>query len=221
VLAGGVSVYNYRWSGGYIARFNPDGTLDSSFRHEGGPSSPSERGGDYDIVRSLALQPDGKILVGGSFVSFNGAPRNQIARLNSDGTFDQTFDPNPGPTPNPGATLVIAIAVQENGQVLVGGQFTRFNGQRFDGLARLNASGSLDESFDPRGPGLDGGVVAVLPQPGGKVLIGGSFSQVGHVSQSGIARLNEDGTLDRTFDPGTGVQASPQLFHHFVKALTM
>src|SRR5436190_2256283 len=76
-----------------------------------------------DIAVTLALQPDGKILVGGEFWSVNGTPRNRIARLNDDGSLDPTF--NPGAGPDYGVT---AIAVQSDGRCIVGGLFTSFNG---------------------------------------------------------------------------------------------
>ena len=82
-------------------------------------------------VRALALQADGKILVGGFFTSIGGQTRNRIARLNSDGSLDASFDPNAG---NDG---VYALAVQSDGKILVGGAFTFISGQTRNRIARL------------------------------------------------------------------------------------
>ena len=93
-------------------------------------------------VRCLALQPDGKILVAGSFTNLGGMPRNRIGRLNADGTPDGTF--------NPGANnTVISMAVQEDGKILVAGFFTTLSGQARTNIGRLNADGTLDSVFNP------------------------------------------------------------------------
>ncbi|WP_033316646.1 delta-60 repeat domain-containing protein, partial [Pontibacter roseus] len=116
----------------FIARLNADGTLDASFN----PGTGFNR-----ELYSLALQPDGKVLVGGNFFSFNGTPRNFIARLNADGTLDASFNPGSGFT-----DYVVSLAFQPDGKVLVGGSFTSFNGTPRSRIARLNADGTLDAS---------------------------------------------------------------------------
>ena len=81
-------------------------------------------------MQSLALQADGKILVGGSFTVLGGQVRNRLARLNTDGTLDVGF--------NPGASgPVFSLAVQADGEVLVGGQFNTLSGQARTNIARL------------------------------------------------------------------------------------
>jgi uncharacterized delta-60 repeat protein len=93
-------------------------------------------------VKSLAVQIDGKVLIGGVFTSINGMPRNRVARLHADGTLDSTFDPGPGA--NIGFN---ALAVQRDGKMMVGGAFA-FQNTSYGYLGRLNADGSVDESFD-------------------------------------------------------------------------
>lgn len=181
-----------------IARLNTDGTLDVSFNPGGsGASSP---------VDAMILQADGKILIGGQFSSYNGTPRNRIARLNDNGSLDVTFNPNQGPN-----NSVSSVAVQSaDGKIIIGGSFTRYNGTDRNRIARLNADGTLDTSFDP-GAGLSGPlsfspafVYSIAFQSDGKILIGGRFNFYNGVSRNGIARLNDDGSLDDTFDVGTG-----------------
>src|SRR5205085_1325382 len=99
------------------------------------------------LVYPIAVQPDGKILVGGTFTSVLSVARNRVARLNPDGTLDTSFDPNAD-----GA--VLSIAVQADGKILLGGGFTSLspNGGGAvtrNRIARLNADGTLDALFDP------------------------------------------------------------------------
>jgi uncharacterized delta-60 repeat protein len=191
VIGGSFSQYNGA-SRGRIARLNTDGTLDASFN----PGS----GADSSLF-SIAVQPGGKILVGGLFTSFNGTPRNRIARLAADGSLDTSFDPGSGAN-----NLVLSIALQPDGRVLLGGAFTAFNGVARNRIARLNADGSLDGAFDP-GAGASSDVYAAIPQPDGKIVIGGSFTTYNGTARSRIARLSSNGSLDATFNPGTTANA--------------
>src|SRR5262249_28063719 len=139
-------------------------------------------------------------------------------RINPGGTIDLTFDPGAGACCSPAigqsqlAGAISAIAVQKDGKLVIGGSFSSVNGTPRAGLARLNADGSLDSAFDP-GSGLDVGqsslpsgvVSAMVVQPDGKVLIAGSFSGVGGVNHAGIARLQPNGSVDTSFNPGLGV----------------
>jgi uncharacterized delta-60 repeat protein len=156
--------------------------------------------GVFNVVSALALQPDGKVLIGGSFDSVGGQTRTSVARLNSDGTLDTTFgDPNVG-----GGGQVYALALQSDGKVLIGGYFSSVGGQTRTTVARLNSNGTLDTTFgDPQVTGLTSSSVRALAvQSDGKVLIGGYFTTVGGSPRKFAARLNSNGTLDTTFgDP--------------------
>ena len=171
-----------------IARLNSDGSLDMSY-------TPVVEYPDIVVVAALAVQPDGKILIGGEFTSVNGTPRSYVARLNPDGSLDLTFDPGAGP--NSGVT---ASAVQSDGRFVVVGSFTSFNGASRARIARLNAEGSLDMSFDP-GAGPNNYVTSTSLQPDGKTVIGGAFTSVGGTNRIFVARLNSDGSLDNSFQP--------------------
>jgi uncharacterized delta-60 repeat protein len=172
-----------------IARLNVDGTLDATF-------DPGT--GANDEVLRLALQSDGKVLIGGRFTEVGGVARNRIARLNANGTLDATFDPGTGTNGTPWH-----LALQPDGKVLIGGAFTEVNGVARNRIARLNANGTLDATFDP-GTGTNGTPWHLALQPDGKVLIGGAFTEVNGVARNRIARLNANGTLDTTFNPGAG-----------------
>jgi uncharacterized delta-60 repeat protein len=172
-----------------IARLNADGSLDNTFN----PAS-----GTNNLVAWLTLQPDGKILLGGFFTNVNGANRSGIARLNSDGSLDTSFNPGSGVN-----NYIAYISLQSDAKILIGGAFTSYNGINRNRIARLNANGSLDNSFNP-GSGANGFVNTLSLQLDGKILIGGGFTSYNDVSRNRIARLNKDGSLDNTFNPGSG-----------------
>jgi uncharacterized delta-60 repeat protein len=90
-----------------------------------------------------------------------------------------------------------------NGQFLISGRFTEFNGRSYNRVALLNPNASYNPTFNP-GAGPDREVSHALAQPDGKVLIAGPFETVNDIARAGIARLNADGSLDTTFNPGTG-----------------
>src|SRR5690606_5337296 len=182
-----------------LVRLNSNGTLDTSFYVE-----PEFN----DYVQSVILQPDGKILVGGNFTTFNGTAQNRIARLNSDGTLDTSFNIGTGFN-----EWVRRITLQPDGKILVGGGFTAFNGTAQNSLVRLNSDGTLDTSFN-LGGGFDNVVTPITLQPDGKILVGGSFTTFNGTAQNRIARLNSDGTLDTSFNIGTG-------FNSFVPSIAL
>ena len=159
--------------------------------------------GTNGVVIALATQPDGKLLVGGSFGQLGGAPRNDLGRFNSDGSLDANF--------NPGVSgEVFTLVVQPDGKILVGGSFTMLGGGGQgtvprQNIGRLNADGSIDATFDP---GTDGLVEALALQPDGKILVGGFFTRLGGgatgtVPRRNLGRLNSDGSIDPGFNPGT------------------
>ena len=183
-----------------IARFNSGGSLDAGF------SLPSSSYGTTNSVRALAVQADGRILVGGFFTNFNSVVLNHIARLNSDGTLDSQFTPGSGPD-NAVYTLAQTFV---NGlpKILIGGSFATIGGTSINSIARLNSDGSLDSAFNP-GLGANATVYALAVQGDGKVVLGGDFTAVnGHTNFNHIARLNTDGSVDATFNPGAGASDS-------------
>jgi uncharacterized delta-60 repeat protein len=176
-----------------IGRLNADGTLDSGFN----PGA----GGVYPFVHSLAVQADGKILVGGLFTTLGGQPRNHLARLNANGIVDSGFNPGAGGGEYPS---VYSLAVQADGKILVGGEFTTLGGQPRTNIARLNADGTLDGDFNPGAslgpcPGTSGPSVSSLAvQADGKILVGGSFTTLGGQPRTSIARFNNTGSATRS-----------------------
>lgn len=174
-----------------LARLNRDGTLDTSFPDPQVVGPDQFSGG----VSSIALQPDGKIVIGGSFVSVRGETRNHLARLNADGTLDPSFVPSV-------SDWLTAVALQSDGKILIAGSFSTVNGQSRNRMARLNSDGTLDTSFiDPLITSVSGYPIGTIyVQPDGKILIGGFFNSVGGVARSFATRLEPNGSPDWSFN---------------------
>lgn len=251
IVAGNFGAYNAVPRYG-IARINFDGSLDHSF--DPGDGVPVKAPINPGFISCMTFTPGNKVVLGGNFPSYNGTSRNNIARINADGSLDNTFNPGLGAN-----DIVWAVASQTNGQVIIAGQFTKVNGYPRSSIARLNPDGTLDPTFDPGlngingtvyalaltadgsmyiggdfttngglyrrsvsllnsngvpvttfNPvvGVDGPVLTMAVQSNGKLLIGGSFANAELRSRRNIARYNADGTLDLSFDPGTGTDDS-------------
>ena len=166
-----------------VGRLNQNGTLDTNFNAGANP---------LGTAYALAVQPDGKILLGGVFSSIGGQTRSNLARLNSNGTLDTAFTLGAN-------NSVGCFGLQADGKIVVGGNFSVLAGQNRNRLARLHADGSLDPGFDPQ---ANSWVSSLMVQADGKILIGGNFTQVGGQARNRIGRLNTDGTADATFNPG-------------------
>lgn len=175
-----------------LARISTNGELDIEFDAKLNTNS---------VVYSIFLKSDGKIIIGGFFSTVDGLSRNNIAQLNSDGSLDTTFDIGTGTN-----GLVTSIAVQQNGKIIIVGQFTSVNNVTVNRIAQLRANGTLEESFI-HGQGANSTVSVVLAQPDDKFIIGGIFIDINGVEQNRITRLNADGSLDITFNPGMGANS--------------
>ena len=182
-LYNGVTVVN-------IARLNADSTLDNTFAIVTGANN---------TIYSIALQPDGKIIVWGQFSSYNGLPRGRVARLNADGTLDTMFAT--GAWATWGADVIYTIALQPDGKMVIWGTFSSYNGIARWRIARLNADGTLDTTY-ATGAGTffaTDKINSVVLQADGKVIVWGQFTSYNGASLSNIVRLNTDGTIDTTF----------------------
>ena len=177
-----------------VVRLNADGSRDTSFVTSG-------IGGG--LVNTVAIQNDGKILIGGIFDSYNGTTTFNIARINTDGSIDTSFAVSTVQIPE-----ITSIAVQSDGKILVGGKFQQYNGIDAKRFVRLNSDGSIDTAFCTSGFSYH--VYSIAIQSDGKILVGGMFgaykqhSNEEATSSNQIARLNSDGSIDTTFVVGTG-----------------
>jgi uncharacterized delta-60 repeat protein len=191
---------------GDIVRINDNGTIDSSFNSGGVGFTSGE-------VKSIQLQSDNKILVGGDFISFNGFTTYGIVRLNSNGTRDTSFTSYFNNDIEFLDAIVNKIQIQPDGKILVAGLFYSYSGNSRQSIIRLNTNGTLDTTFGSTsgftGPYfLDGTyygkVNDMILQSDGKILCAGEFTGYSGVSSNNIIRLNNDGTIDTTFSVGTG-----------------
>ena len=158
------------------------GTLDPVFPSGAGCST---------AVFAIEVQPDQKILIGGNFDTYNGAPAGRLVRVFPSGLPDPDFATGSGFNNN----TVYGLALQSDGKILASGEFQSFNGLPCPRIVRLNANGTRDLSFNYNN--LLQGLRTIAVQADGKIL-------VASISAPGIIRLNPDATFDASFNVGTG-----------------
>ncbi|MHC1769241.1 MAG: immunoglobulin domain-containing protein [Verrucomicrobiia bacterium] len=185
----------------FVSAMAQPGAVDTSFKTQ-------IRSGTTTAI----LVQDEKIWTGGRLLFTNSfdAINTHLASLNLDGSTERLLDSPTGPD-----DVVVAIAAQADGRILLGGAFNRIGSTSRNGIARLNVDGSLDRSFDPGTGALaatlvyfagvgrfeSGGVSALAIQSDGRILIAGYFTNVNSIARRALARLNPDGTVDTTFHP--------------------
>jgi uncharacterized delta-60 repeat protein len=174
---------------GSIAKFSSEGRFVPEYAAAGGVNA-----GD-NTVHAVVRQPDGRVVIGGSFLFMQGASHANLARVLDDGSVDPTFTAGTN-------GVVWAMIAQPDGRLLIAGGFTSVNGIPREYVARLNADGTLDPSFV--GPDFDGSnnlwVRSLAVQADGRILAGGTFTFFdGQVLHSGLCRLRPSGALDPSF----------------------
>lgn len=196
IIGGDFQVVNGT-SVGRIARLNFNGTLDTSF-NVGGSGFDTYAVGEQIQGDCIAVQSNGKIVVAGSFTSYNGVPENRIIRLNSDGTKDVTFATGTGFNGD-----VSIIRIDNAGNILVGGSFTSYNGTAASKIVRLTTLGAIDGTFI-YGSGFNNTVESIAIDGSGSLVISGRFTTYKGGGANRIIRLDNAGNKDATFLYGTG-----------------
>ena len=202
IVAVGVFYWNNPENFTSIIRLNTDGTKDISF-------DAGDGFGITEQVYTVALQEDGKILVGGLFDNYQGTTTNNIVRITTGGSIDTDFDMGVWAD-----SMVNNIAIQEDWKILVGGNFSHYDGFLTYGLVRLNSDGTPDTDFvvwwvwKKWIVGWIYYVKTILPQADGKILVGGDFTSrvedTPTTALHGMIRLTSIWDVDTAFDVGDG-----------------
>ena len=193
IIGGGFGTYNGTTIQG-LARLNSNGTLDTTF-NVGGV-------GVQGAVQGISIQADGKYVLTGGINAYNGTPKFSVIRVNTDGTLDTSFT-----SPFTGQVFVEQSGLQSDGKIIIGGQFAT---GAYNNFARLTTTGALDTTFNGGGTGSNGPIFQTHVQTDNKILVGGPFSVINGTARNGMARLNADGTLDATFTPSPTDFNSPE-----------
>lgn len=194
ILVGGDFTLYGSTSCNYIARLNTDGSYDSTF---------SIGTGFNTNVRTIAVQNDSKILVGGDFTTYQGTTYNYLIRLNSTGSIDSSFNLGTGPDDS-----VNVIVLQTDQKILIAGVFDYYNSNSSGKIARLTSAGFFDTNFDTGFLGFNNTVYTIALQTDNSMYVGGDFTDYDSFTCSKIIKLNNDGSIDASFDTGTGFNSS-------------
>jgi uncharacterized delta-60 repeat protein len=149
----------------------------------------------------VKVQSDSKVLVGGAYTTFSSSSQNRLVRLNTNGTKDNTFNIGTGFN-----NSVQIIYIDSNDKILLGGKYTQFNGVNKGGLVRLNQDGTLDPTFSGLTSGFTDGSAGIydmtweIGEYGGQYYITGDFGTFNGVACNDVVRLNQNGSLDNTFN---------------------
>ncbi|MBP4138049.1 delta-60 repeat domain-containing protein [Flavobacterium geliluteum] len=173
----------------YLQRINPDGEIDTGFNLNGNFNNK---------VYAIAIQPNGKIIVGGSFTAFSGNSVNRLVRLNQDGSLDAAFSTASGLN-----NIVYDIDLYPDGSAIVVGSFTKFGDSTASRIAKILPDGTLDASFST-GVGANSLIEKVIIQPDGKIILAGTFTKFNNQNKNSMVRLNQDGSIDDGFNIGDG-----------------
>src|SRR5215203_4979870 len=187
-----------------------DGDLDPTFG-SGGKKIVQISAEQVDLARAVAIQSDGKIVLGGEAGSYPQSDFNRsvLVRLNSDGSLDPTFGSG-GRVVNPGQIHLPALVIQPDGKIVTAGATHPISITEDFALVRYNANGSLDTSFGSGGYAVNGEGEAqtLLLQPDGKIVLIGFITLFRNGSDFVLARFNTDGSIDQSFGSGGRVQTS-------------
>jgi len=184
----------------YLARLEEnDGALDPSF------SNVILDG----IVRTMAFQPDGKILIGGAFKDVNSEKRTFIAKLDHDGALDHSFNPDFD-------NYLMTLVLQPDGKILVGGEFQKVNGDEHEHIVRLEPSGEIDKFFLAQ---ANDSIMSIALQTDGKMILGGYFTFVNSQIHRRIVRLDANGNVDDSIELDANDLVTSVGLHAFGKIL--
>ncbi|MBB2150033.1 DUF5008 domain-containing protein [Pedobacter gandavensis] len=171
-----------------VLRMNDDGSLDLSYNYN--PGTKQSNAGGNGNINGAFMQADGKIILVGEFSTFNGETVNRIARINTDGTLDKSFNSGLGAD-----NAILSMSYNSVTQkIMIAGRFSSYNGNPRSGVAMLNADGSLNDVF--KFGVLAGGFANFATQLStGKIIVSGGFNNYNGILRQGFMFLNPDGSL--------------------------
>lgn len=179
----------------FLVKVNPDGVYDPSFPVSNAFNVDSQTPAEYAVL-CLDVLSDGSVICGGQFDEYNGVLVKDLVRINPDATLDYNFLPFTGCN-----NKVFCTAIDQNNRILAGGNFTMYDNKVNGRFVRLNEDGTLDSSFNT-GTGADDEVRSIAVQYDGKIILAGKFKHFNGFSRNSLVRLNEDGSVDESYDPG-------------------
>lgn len=180
LVGGGFYSYNSN-NANYIIRLNTDGSIDNTF---------ATGTGFNNYVYGIKYLSNGKIVVFGDFTNYNGTPVNRIVLLNANGTIDNSFNVVLGP--NDGIRKALELP---NGNLLIGGIFTTWDGIPAGNVVEMNLQGSIVNNIQ-FGTGFNGAIYDIEQQSNGKLLFAGQFSNYNGVNAQNVIRIYSDGAID-------------------------
>lgn len=187
-----------------VARYQPNGSLDAGFAGTG--KVMTTFGGGSAEASAVALASDGKIVVAGSAAPGGFCCQFALARYNTNGSLDTSFDGDGRVTTVfGGLTSALALAIQSDGKIVAAGSTYNPVGPSGVAIARYNLDGSLDVGFGTLGKVVFGfggccdDAASIALQGDGRIVVAGGRGAGGDFT---LARLNSDGTLDATFGVG-------------------
>jgi uncharacterized delta-60 repeat protein len=201
LVGGSFTQYNGNYHPGLI-RLNSDGSVDNTLNVGSGTNNS---------IFHILVQDDEKLILFGGFTMYNGETHNRIVRLNNDGSLDTTFSAGTGFN-----GITYDGIIEADGKLVIVGAFFEYNGTRRDQLIRLNSDGSIDETLVigdgfTRTSGTS--FSSTVKKYFDKYFIVGDFDTYSGSSANGLIRLNENGSIDESFDTGTGLLFSGTSFN--------
>lgn len=205
LLAGGNFNHYNNVSSVYLVRLNTNGTRDNTFSAPTSFSSLSTNKGTWLEFYSMLLQPDGKVLVGGTFAYYtSGSSKSHFLLLDSEGRLEEDFYYENLKGQINGEIGIRRVIALTNGKLLISGRFTDYSKKISRScILRIHPNGEPDFSFNPsRGLGYSGFMGAITSS--GKIVVCGDFSTYNDSLVGFLVGLNLDGSLDEEFDTGSG-----------------
>jgi uncharacterized delta-60 repeat protein len=210
IIIGDFTSYNSSSARGIVKISSVTGIKDDTFNSASGFTAVSPT---LFAPSEVIEQPNGKLVCTGFFNAYSGVPVSYICRLNSNGTLDSSAF-NTGTSFN---NFVFSLGEQSDGKIIVGGNFTDYDGNSVNRICRLDVDGNIDLTFNSGGTGFDNVVFTINVLPDDSIIVGGDFTLYNGNTYNRLIKLNSDGSIDWTF--GSNVGFDNQVLTTFVSSV--